>query len=153
VISLIPSGFASIFFVFYRAPSTKCFTDIVGMPCSLTLNAGKTKRQFVLGMQDGRRIIARNAPKFDCKWLKTIGVVDSNGCESQARKLMICAGKGRLARLSQHGIEGIAGKRSAIFSSVFRLGLLAMGARLRTRWRLRSTIQWGRDIRDSSSNR
>ncbi|MEY2609194.1 MAG: hypothetical protein QOH31_7091 [Verrucomicrobiota bacterium] len=100
---------------------------------SLTMNAGSDS--LLLGMQDGRRIIARTIQNFTISG-KQLACLDQWGRECQATEVMIGAVQGRLRKALSAWIEGMR-QDPRFFFTFFRLGLLAIGRRLRTRWRLR----------------
>jgi hypothetical protein len=97
------------------------------------MNAGSDS--LLLGMQDGRRIIARTIQNFAVSG-KQLACLDQWGRECQATEVMICAVQGRLGKALSAWIEGMR-QDPRFFFTFFRLGLLAIGRRLRTRWRLR----------------
>ena len=100
---------------------------------SLTMNAGSDS--LLLGMQDGRRIIVRTVPNFAVN-REQLACLDQWGRECQATEVMICVLQRRFGKALSIWIEAMR-LDPRFFFTFFRLGLLAVGRRLRTRWRLR----------------
>jgi glycosyltransferase involved in cell wall biosynthesis len=100
---------------------------------SLTMNAGSDS--LLLGMKDGRRIIAQTIQNFALNSEQS-AYLDQWRRECQATEVMICVVQGQLDKALSTWVEGM--RQDPRFSfTLFRLGLLAIGRRLRAWWRLR----------------
>ena len=100
---------------------------------SLTMNSGTDS--LLLGMQDGRRIIARTIQNSPVS-RKQLACLGQWGRECQATEVMIHGLQGRFRKALSTWVEGMR-QDPRFFFTFFRLGLLAIGRRLRTWWRLR----------------
>jgi glycosyltransferase involved in cell wall biosynthesis len=100
---------------------------------SLTMNAGSDS--LLSGMQDGCRIIARSIRNFPLN-REQLACLNQWGRECQATELMIHGVRGRLREALSTWLEGLRRDPRFFFTTV-RMGLLAIGRRLRTWWRLR----------------
>jgi glycosyltransferase involved in cell wall biosynthesis len=101
---------------------------------SLTMNAGSDS--LLSGMADCRRIIARSIQNFSLN-REQMAFLSQWGRECQATEVMIYAVQGRLREALSTWIDGLRQSPQFIFTFV-RLGLLAVGRRLRTWWRRRN---------------
>jgi glycosyltransferase involved in cell wall biosynthesis len=100
---------------------------------SLTMNAGNDT--LLTGMQDGRRIIARSIQNFSVS-REQLACLNQWGRESQATETMIYAVQGRFREAFSTWLRGLK-QDPRFFVTFVRMGLLAVGRRLRTWWRLR----------------
>jgi glycosyltransferase involved in cell wall biosynthesis len=100
---------------------------------SLTMNAGSDS--LLSGMRDGRRIITRSIQNFAVN-REQMACLNQWGRECQATEVMIYAVQGRLREALSTWMEGLRRDPQFCFTFV-RLGLLAIGRRLRTWWRLK----------------
>jgi glycosyltransferase involved in cell wall biosynthesis len=100
---------------------------------SLTMNAGSDT--LLSGMQDGRRIIARAIRNFSVS-REQLACLNQWGRESQATEVMIYAVQGRFREALSAWLKGLK-QNPRFFATTVRMGLLAVGRRIRTWWRLR----------------
>ncbi|HEX3446485.1 MAG TPA: glycosyltransferase family 2 protein [Chthoniobacterales bacterium] len=100
---------------------------------SLTMNAGS--ESLLSGMQDGRRIIARSIQNFSVN-REQLACFNRWDRECQATEVMIYAVQGRFHEALSSWLKGL-GQDPRFLVTFIRMGLLAIGRRLRTRWRLR----------------
>jgi glycosyltransferase involved in cell wall biosynthesis len=100
---------------------------------SLTMNAGSDS--LLSGMEDSRRIIARSIQEFSVN-REQLTCFNQWGRECQATEVMIYAVQGRFREALSTWLRGL-GQDPWFFVTVIRMGLLAVGRRLRTWWRLR----------------
>lgn len=102
-------------------------------PGSLTMSpAGDT---LITAMRDGQRIIADSINKFPLSSKDKV-FLNQWGRECQATEMMTYAVQGRAREALRICLEGVRRDPRFIITSI-RLGLLAIGRRLRTWWRMR----------------
>jgi len=102
-------------------------------PGSLTMSpAGDS---LITGMRDGLRIIADSTNKFPLS-TKDKAFLNQWGRQCRATEMMAYAVQGRAKEALQTFLEGARRDPKFIMTSI-RLGLLAIGRRLRTWWRMR----------------
>ena len=102
-------------------------------PGSLTMSpAGDS---LITGMRDGLRIITDSTNKFPLS-SKDKAFLNQWGRQCQATEMMAYAVQGRAKEALQTFLEGVRRDPRFIVTSI-RLGLLAVGRRLRTWWRMR----------------
>ena len=100
---------------------------------SLTMNAGSDS--LLSGMQDSRRIIAHSIQKFSInrqQW----ACFNEWDHQCQATEVMIYAVQGRFGKALSSWLRGLR-RDPRFFVTFVHMGLLAVGRRLRTWWRLR----------------
>jgi glycosyltransferase involved in cell wall biosynthesis len=100
---------------------------------SLTMNAGSDS--LLSGMEDSRRIIARSIQKSSVN-REQLACFNQWGRECQATEVMIYVVQGRFREALSTWLRGL-GQDPRFFVTAIRMGLLAVGRRLRTWWRLR----------------
>jgi glycosyltransferase involved in cell wall biosynthesis len=100
---------------------------------SLTMNAGSDS--LLSGMGDSRRIIARSIQKTSVN-REQLACFNQWGRECQATEVMIYVVQGRFREALSTWLRGL-GQDPRFFVTAIRMGLLAVGRRLRTWWRLR----------------
>jgi glycosyltransferase involved in cell wall biosynthesis len=100
---------------------------------SLTMNAGSDS--LLSGMQDGRRIISRSIQNFSVN-REQMACLHQWGRECQTTEVMIYAVQGRFREALSTWLRGL-GQDPRFFVTFVRMGLFAVGRRLRTWWRLR----------------
>ena len=100
---------------------------------SLTMNAGSDS--LLSGMEDSRRIIARSIQKSSVN-REQLACFNQWGRECQATEVMIYVVQGRFREALSTWLRAL-GQDPRFFVTAIRMGLLAVGRRLRTWWRLR----------------
>jgi glycosyltransferase involved in cell wall biosynthesis len=100
---------------------------------SLTMNAGSDS--LLAGMYDGHQIIARSIQNFPVS-REQIEYLNQWDRECQSTEVMIYSVQGRFPEALSTWIEGLRRDPRFLFTFI-RLGLLAIGRRVRTWWRLR----------------
>lgn len=100
---------------------------------SLTMNAGSDS--LLAGMHDGHQIIARSIQNLPLS-REQIECLNQWDRECQSTEVMIYSVQGRFPEALSTWIEGLRRDPRFLFTFI-RLGLLAIGRRLRTWWRLR----------------
>jgi glycosyltransferase involved in cell wall biosynthesis len=101
---------------------------------SLTMNAGSDS--LLSGMQDGRRIIARSIQNFSVN-REQLACFNQWDRECQTTEVMIYVVQGRFREALSTWLKG-SGQDPRFLVTFVRMGLLAIGRRLRTWWRLRN---------------
>jgi glycosyltransferase involved in cell wall biosynthesis len=100
---------------------------------SLTMNPGNDS--LLVGMEDGQRIIARSIQDYSLQ-REQLDCLHQWGRECQATKVLIYSVQHRFREALAAWIEGLRQDPRFLFTFI-RLGILAVGRRLRTWWRLR----------------